>query len=197
MWLSCDRSPGSIFINLFVYCHLCIKYQALQLHCSAVADYDLKLYFYSTQHPPWPWCWVFWWEDFQASIIRRNLWPFKAVLETRLQRARRRCRTIWTKLATPHIFANISIGCKLNQVFQSHRIDRCVQMNLNDHMVQPQIFYKWAFDNQRIFLKKGHITQLYSIQQRPIIISNSAPHKKIICWNWIVRKLISRRKCSM
>ena len=134
MWLSCDRSPGSIFINLFVYCHLCIKYQVLQLHCSAVADYDLKLYFYSTQHPPWPWCWVFWWEDFQASIIRRNLWPFKAVLETRLQRARRRCRTIWTKLAIPHIFANISIGCKLNQVFQSHRIDRCVQMNLNDHM---------------------------------------------------------------
>ena len=111
--------------------------QVLQLHCSAVADYDLKLYFYSTQHPPWPWCWVFWWEDFQASIIRRNLWPFKAVLETRLQRARRRCRTIWTKLAIPHIFANISIGCKLNQVFQSHRIDRCVQMNLNDQMVQP------------------------------------------------------------
>ena len=98
--------------------------------------------------------------NFEASIIRRNLWPFKAVLETRLQRARRRCRTIWTKLAIPHIFANISIGCKLNQVFQSHRIDRCVQMNLNDHMVQPQIFYKWAFDNQRIFLKKGQITQL-------------------------------------
>jgi hypothetical protein len=45
-------------------------------------------------------------------------------------------------LAIPHIFANISIGCKLNQVFQSHRIDRCVQMNLNDHMVQPLIFLK-------------------------------------------------------
>ena len=144
MWLSCDRSPGSIFINLFVYCHLSSTSTSL-LCCGRLRS---QIIFYSTQHPPWPWCWVFWWEDFQASIIRRNLWPFKAVLETRLQRARRRCRTIWTKLAIPHIF------CKYQhwlQIESSFSIPSNWQMCSNES--------KWSYGANPNFLEEISINE--------------------------------------
>jgi hypothetical protein len=142
-----------LFIHLFVYCQLCnIKYFKFTtlLWRITISNY--------ISIPPLAgeWCWVFWWEEEGAQFSSIDN-PEKLVT---FQGCSRNQIATGSQTLQNHLdqIGHTSYICKYEHWLQ---IKSSFPMPSNWQM-WPLIFYKRAFDNQRIFLKSGRwqITEL-------------------------------------